>query len=194
MSRRAILLLAVISLAVMACGAAGGILLAQRDAGGGQRAGQGLAPATTGTSPAPTAPAATAPAAPGTTAPPGGTAATTPRATVPTASRPATATAATAAAPPATTGPPTLTARVATRLADGLVIRVDASQPLTEAVLHYGTGGKLDRSAPISGTVRHGTVTLPLADDQIVTLQVTGRTSRGTVVKSNVFTGQPLLS
>ena len=186
MSRRAILVVALLTVLTMAGGVAGGIVLGRVDASR-REAGRDAAPVTTQATPPqavaePSAPTATLPAttpapeaAASTTAPPTTSAAT-----------------ATSAAPPTTVGPPRLVARVATRLAGGVVVRLDASQPLTQAVMRFGTGGTLDQSRPILGTVRHGTVTLPLADDQVVTIQVSGRTSRGVLVRSNVVTGQRL--
>jgi len=198
MSRRAILIVALLTVLTMAGGVAGGILLARVDAGR-REAGQ-AAPATTqAASPTvPTVPETSVPTTtlPATTAAPETTTAPeTATAAAGPASPPAVAASANPAPPPPTpVGPPRLTARVATRLADGLVIRIDASQPLTQAVLHFGTGGKLDQIRRILGTVRHGTVTLPLSDDQIVTMQVSGRTSSGVLVRSNVFKGQRLRS
>jgi len=183
MSRRAILVVALLTVLTMAGGVAGGIVLGRVDASR-REAGRDAAPVTTQA----TLPQAVAePSAPTATPPP----ATTP---APEAAAPPTtsATTATSAAPPTTVGPPRLVARVASRLAGGVVVRLDASQPLTQAVMRFGTGGTLDQSRPILGTVRHGTVTLPLADDQVVTIQVSGRTSRGVLVRSNVVTGQRL--
>jgi len=192
MSRRAILIVALLTVLTMAGGVAGGILLARVDAG--RREAGRAAPATTQAA-SPTVPTVPETSVPTTTLPATTAAPQTTAATASPAPPPAVAASANPAPPPPTpVGPPRLTARVATRLADGLVIRLDASQPLTQAVLRFGTGGRLDRSLRILGTVRHGTITFPLSDDQIVTMQVSGRTSSGVVVRSNVFKGQRLRS
>jgi hypothetical protein len=177
MSKRAALLVALLTVVTMAGGVTGGVLLGRVDAGRRDARAVAAPPSTV----APATSAASATSTPATTQLPGTTAVT--GTIAPTTS---------AAAPPTTTGPPSLSARVARRLTDGLVVRLDASQPLTEAMLRFGTGGRLDQALPISGTVRHGTVRLPLASDEPVRVQVSGRTARGVLVRSNVVAGQRL--
>jgi hypothetical protein len=179
MSRRAILVVALLTVLAMTGGVAGGILVGRVDVGR-QEASRNTAPATTPAAtqvtqaPDPTVVETTVPPTP---VVPGPAPAPTPVASAPT-----------------TTGPPRLTARVAQRLADGIVIRLDASQPLTQAVLRFGVDGRLDQTRGILGTIRHGTITLPLPDDRIVTIQVSGRTASGVVVRSNIIKGQRLPS
>jgi hypothetical protein len=191
MSKRAALLVALLTVVTMAGGVTGGVLLGRVDAG--RRDARAVAAPPSTVALATSAGSATSTAA--TTQLPGTTAATGTIAPTTSVASPTTAAAsATTAAPPTTTGPPSLSARVARRLTDGLVVRLDASQPLTEAVLRFGTGGRLDQALPISGTVRHGTVKLPLASDEPVRVQVNGRTARGVLVRSNVVAGQRLPS
>jgi hypothetical protein len=90
-----------------------------------------------------------------------------------------------------TTGPLVLTARIDARLPDGLLIRLDASQPLHRAVLRWGAGKTLAHTAPIQGTVAHGSVKLPLDGKALVTVQASGTTADGRTVTSNRVSGQP---
>jgi hypothetical protein len=197
MSRRAILVVALLTVLAMTGGVAGGILVGQTDVGR-QEASRNTTLATMQVAPVPdptvvetTVPPTSLPATTAALA----TGATTARTAPPTPVVPGPAPAPTPlASAPTTTGPPRLTARVAQRLADGIVIRLDASQPLTQAVLRFGVDGRLDQTRSILGTIRHGTITLPLPDDRIVTIQVSGRTASGVVVRSNIIKGQRLTS
>jgi hypothetical protein len=105
------------------------------------------------------------------------------------------ASATTAGSPGATTAPtgaPVLTARIDARLPDGLLIRLDASQPLHDVVLRWGSGkNDLKHSTPIQGTVTHGSVKLPLNGKALVTVEASGTTADGQTVTSNRVSGQP---
>jgi hypothetical protein len=103
-------------------------------------------------------------------------------------------TARTAASPGATTsttGPLVLTARIDARLPDGLLIRLDASEPLRRVVLRWGPRKKPAHTTPIQGTVTHGSVKLPLKGKGEVTVEASGRTADGRTVTSNQVTGKP---
>jgi hypothetical protein len=103
----------------------------------------------------------------------------------------ATTTAGSPGATTSTTGPLVLTARIDARLPDGLLIRLDASEPLQRVVLRWGAPKQLAHTTPIQGTVTHGSVKLPLKGKGAVTVEASGRTADGRTVTSNQVTGQP---
>jgi len=78
-----------------------------------------------------------------------------------------------------------LTARIAGRLPDGLLIWLDASEPLRDGVLNWGVGTSLEHADRIVGTITHGSVKLPLDGSAPVTVQASARTADGRLVTSN---------
>jgi hypothetical protein len=103
----------------------------------------------------------------------------------------ATTTAGSPGATTSTTGPLVLTARIDARLPDGLLIRLDASEPLQRVVLRWGAPKKLAHTTPIQGTVTHGSVKLPLKGKGAVAVEASGRTADGRTVTSNQVIGKP---
>jgi hypothetical protein len=183
MSRRSRLVIALLAVMAMMGGAAGGFYLGRLEEA---RKVAVVRPAPANPAPGrviqPIPPGAGDPA----TAPPGA------RAAPPAGRPPAPATTAARPGPTTTTPPPVLTARIAARLPDGLLIGLDASQPLRGAVLRWGFGTRLTHANQIQGTVTHGTVKLPLDGNAPVTVQASGRAADGRTVTSNLVSGRPL--
>jgi len=158
MSRRAIVILAVLAVLAMGAGVAAGILFAHR----------GASPAAADTPTGPTA-------------------------TVPATSRPATSTSSTAGTSTSTTAGLSVRAGVARRFEDGLLIRWQASAPVT-AVLTWGFGTPSGHQVPVPGSSQGGTVKLALArTTRPVTFRVTGRTADGRTASSPAAIGKRLV-
>jgi hypothetical protein len=155
MSKRAIVILAVLAVLAMGAGVAGGVVFAHR----------GAKPLAADT---PAGPAATAT----------------------TGSEPPTSASPTTGSSTSTSAGLAVRAAVAQRFEDGLLIRWQASAPVT-AVLTWGFGAPSGHQVPIPGTADHGTVTLALArTTRPVTFQVSGRTADGRSGSSPAVTGQ----
>ena len=175
MSRRAFLVIAFLAVMTMSGGAGAGVLL-----GRAEDARQVVAVR-------PTTAAAPSPA-------PGGPPSTVPAAAGSPAARPG-------ASPRGATAPAgeraVLTARVARRLPDGLLIWLDASEPLRDGLLHWSAGAGPRHADRIVGTITHGSVELPLGGNAPatgnapVTVQASGRTADGRLVTSNSVSAPP---
>jgi hypothetical protein len=165
MSRRALVVLVVLAVLATAGGVAGGLLLAS-----------------------PPAPPSAAAAAPTTTAEPATTdapAPTTPRST----SAPTTV----ASTGTTTTAALSVRARLVERLEDGLVVRYDASQPVT-AVLAWGFGGPSGNEVPFPGPATRGSVKLALAETTgTISMRVVGRAADGREGVSATLTARRLV-
>jgi hypothetical protein len=164
MSRRALVVLVVLAVLATAGGVAGGLLLA---------------------SPPEPPPAA---AATPTTAEPATTDTLEPATT--SSSTTASSTTATTAT---TTAAVSVRARLVQRLEDGLVVRYDASQPVT-AVLAWGFGGPSGNEVPFPGPSTQGSVKLTLArTTSTISMRVIGRAADGREDVSETLTARRLV-
>jgi hypothetical protein len=84
-------------------------------------------------------------------------------------------------------------ARVAQRLEDGVVVRYDASEPVT-AVLSWGFGGPSGHRLQFPGPAAQGTLKLVLArTDRTVSMRVTGQAADGRSGSSGTLTARRLV-
>jgi hypothetical protein len=84
-------------------------------------------------------------------------------------------------------------ARLVRRLEDGLVVRYDASQPVT-AVLAWGFGGPSGNEAPFPGPSAQGSVKLTLAKTtRAISMRVIGRSADGREGVSGTLTARRLV-
>jgi hypothetical protein len=84
-------------------------------------------------------------------------------------------------------------ARLVRRLEDGLVVRYDASQPVT-AVLAWGFGGPSGNEVPFPGTSAQGSVKLPLPKTiRTISMRVIGRSADGREGVSGTLTARRLV-
>jgi hypothetical protein len=160
MSRRALVVLVVLTVLATGGGVAAGLMIAR--------------------APAPPAEAATA----------------TTAATLPTLA-PEQPTTSSSTAPSSTTSTTlselTVRARLVQRREDGLVVRYDASQPVS-AVLAWGFGGPSGNQVAFPGPSRQGTATLPLArTTRMVSMRVVGRAADGRQGVSGTLTARRLV-
>jgi hypothetical protein len=126
---------------------------------------------------------ATAAAAPTPTSPP----ATTTDTLEPTTSS------STASSSTSTTGGISVQARLVRRLEDGLVVRYDASQPVT-AVLAWGFGGPSGNEVPFPGPSAQGSVKLTLLKTtRTISMRVVGRSADGREGVSGILTARRLV-
>jgi hypothetical protein len=87
----------------------------------------------------------------------------------------------------------TVRARLVERREDGLVVRYDASQPVS-AVLAWGFGGPSGNQVAFPGPSRQGTATLPLArSTRAVSMRVIGRAADGRQGVSGTLTARRLV-
>jgi hypothetical protein len=84
-------------------------------------------------------------------------------------------------------------ARLVRRLEDGLVVRYDASQPVT-AVLAWGFGGPSGNEVPFPGPSAQGSVKLPLPKTiRTISMRVIGRSADGREGVSGTLTARRLV-
>lgn len=84
-------------------------------------------------------------------------------------------------------------ARLLQRLEDGLVVRYDASEPVT-AVLAWGFGGPGGNQLPFPGPAARGTVRLPLAEtSRAIAVRVVGRSADGRQAASGTLVARRLV-
>jgi hypothetical protein len=132
---------------------------------------------------------ARAPAPPPVAAAPAPTAA--PATTEP--AKPATSSSTAPSASTSTTTGLTVQARLVQRLEDGLVVRYDASQPLS-AVLAWGFGGPSGNQLQFPGPAARGTAKLPLAKTtRTISMRVIGRAADGREAVSGTLTARRLV-
>jgi hypothetical protein len=163
MSRRALITLVVLAVLATAGGVAGGLLLARV--------------------PEP----ATAAAAPTTTAAPVTTDTLEPTTTSSSTSS------SSSAGTTTTTTRISVQARLVRRLEDGLVVRYDASQPVT-AVLAWGFGGPSGNEVPFPGPSAQGSVKLTLLKTtRTISMRVVGRSADGREGVSGILTARRLV-
>jgi hypothetical protein len=87
----------------------------------------------------------------------------------------------------------TVRARLVRRQEDGLVVRYDASQPVS-AVLAWGFGGPSGNQLPFPGPATQGTVKLSLGKTtRTVSMRVIGRSADGREGTSGTLTGRRLV-
>jgi hypothetical protein len=96
-------------------------------------------------------------------------------------------------APTSTTTGLTLQAQVVQRLEDGLMVRYQASQPVT-AVLTWGVGAPRGNQVAFAGPAARGTVKLTLTKtNSPVALRVTGRAADGRAASSRTLSARRLI-
>ena len=96
-------------------------------------------------------------------------------------------------APTSTTAGLTLQAQVLQRLEDGLMVRYQASQPVT-AVLTWGVGAPRGNQVAFAGPAAQGTVKLTLTKtNSPVALRVTGRAADGRAASSRTLSARRLI-
>ena len=92
-----------------------------------------------------------------------------------------------------TTGRISVQARLVRRLEDGLVVRYDASQPVT-AVLAWGLGGPSGNEVQFPGPATQGSVRLTLAGTtRTISMRVIGRSADGREGVSGTLTARRLV-
>jgi hypothetical protein len=118
---------------------------------------------------------------------------TLPETTTPPTSEPASSTSSTSSSSTSTTSGLTLQARVAERLEDGVVVRYDASEPVT-AVLSWGFGGPSGHQLQFPGPAAEGSLKLVLArSNRAVSMRVTGQSADGRAGTSDTLTARRLV-
>jgi hypothetical protein len=106
---------------------------------------------------------------------------------------PSTSSSTTAASSTSTTTGISVRARLALRLEDGLVVRYDASQPVT-AVLAWGFGGPSGNEVRFPGPAAQGSVKLTLAKTtRAISMRVIGRSADGREGVSGTLTARRLV-
>ena len=119
---------------------------------------------------------------------------TIPETTVPPTSEPASSTSSTSSSSStSTTAGLSVQARVAQRLEDGIVVRYQASEPVS-AVLQWGLGAPSGNQLRFAGPAAEGSVKLPLTrTTQPVSMQVTGRSADGRTGTSGTLSARRLV-
>jgi hypothetical protein len=116
--------------------------------------------------------------------------------TVPTTTEPALPASSSSTAPSSSTSTTTgltVQARLVQRLEDGLVVRYDASQPVT-AVLVWGFGGPGGNQLQFPGPAARGTAKLALAKTtRAISMRVVGRSADGREAASGTLTARRLV-
>jgi hypothetical protein len=118
---------------------------------------------------------------------------TVPETTTPPTSEPASPSSSTSSSSTSSTAGLTLQARVVDRLEDGVVVRYDASEPVT-AVLGWGFGGPTGHQLRFPGPAAKGTLKLVLArTTRTVSMRVTGQSADGRTGSSDTLTTRRLV-
>ena len=120
---------------------------------------------------------------------------TIPETTAPPTSEPAASTSSTStsSSTTSTTAGLSLQARVAERLEDGIVVRYQASEPVS-AVLQWGLGAPSGNQLRFAGPAAEGSVKLPLTrSTQPVSMQVTGQSADGRTGTSGTLSARRLV-
>jgi hypothetical protein len=119
---------------------------------------------------------------------------TIPETTVPPTSEPASSTSSTSSSSStSTTAGLSVQARVAQRLEDGIVVRYQASEPVS-AVLQWGLGAPSGNQLRFAGPAAEGSVKLPLTrTTQPVSMQVTGQAADGRTGTSGTLSARRLV-
>jgi hypothetical protein len=120
---------------------------------------------------------------------------TIPETTVTATSEPASSTSSTSSSSSttSTTTGVRVQARVAERLEDGVVVRYEASEPIS-AVLQWGFGGPSGHQLQFPGPAAQGSIKLALArTTQSVSMRVTGRSADGRTGTSGTLTARRLV-
>ena len=119
---------------------------------------------------------------------------TIPETTAPVTSEPASSTSSSgSSSTTSTTTGVSVQARVVQRLEDGVVVRYDASEPIS-AVLLWGFGGPSGRQLQFPGPAALGTVKLVLArTPRAVSMRVTGQSADGRTGTSGTLTARRLV-
>ena len=119
---------------------------------------------------------------------------TIPETTVPPTSDPASSTSSTSSSSStSTTAGLSVQARVAQRLEDGIVVRYQASEPVS-AVLQWGLGAPSGNQLRFAGPAAEGSVKLPLTrTTQPVSMQVTGQAADGRTGTSGTLSARRLV-
>jgi hypothetical protein len=119
---------------------------------------------------------------------------TVPETTAPPTSEPASSSSSTSSSTStSTTGGLTLQARVVERLEDGVVVRYDASEPVT-AVLGWGFGGPSGHQLQFPGPAAQGILKLVLArTTRTISMRVTGQSADGRTGSSDILTARRLV-
>jgi hypothetical protein len=121
---------------------------------------------------------------------------TIPETTAPVTSEPASSTSSSSTSSSSTTSTTTgvsLQARVVQRLEDGVVVRYDASEPIS-AVLLWGFSGPSGNQLRFAGPARQSSLKLALArTTRPVSMRVTGQTADGRTGTSGTLTARRLL-
>jgi hypothetical protein len=118
---------------------------------------------------------------------------TIPETTAPPTSEPASSTSSTSSSTTSSTAGLSVQARVAQRLEDGVVVRYDASEPVS-AVLVWGFGGPSGHQLQFPGPAAQGTIKLALARTQrAVSMRVTAQSADGRTGSSGTLTARRLV-
>ena len=119
---------------------------------------------------------------------------TIPETTVPPTSEPASSTSSTSSSSStSTTAGLSVQARVAQRLEDGIVVRYQASEPVS-AVLQWGLGAPSGNQLRFAGPAAEGSVKLPLTrTTRPVSMQVTGQAADGRTGTSGTLSARRLV-
>jgi hypothetical protein len=119
---------------------------------------------------------------------------TIPETTAPPTSEPASSTSSTStSSTTSTTAGLSVQARVAERLEDGIVVRYQASEPVS-AVLQWGLGAPSGNQLRFPGPAAEGSVKLPLTrSTQPVSMQVTGQSADGRTGTSGTLSARRLV-
>jgi hypothetical protein len=119
---------------------------------------------------------------------------TIPETTAPVTSEPASSTSSsTSSSTTSTTGGVIVQARVVQRLEDGVVVRYDASEPIS-AVLLWGFGGPSGHQLQFPGPASQGTLKLTMArTTRAVSMRVTGQSADGGTGTSGILSARRLV-
>ena len=118
---------------------------------------------------------------------------TIPETTAPVTSEPASSTSLAASSTTSTTSGLDLQAQVVERVEDGVLVRYDASEPVT-AVLNWGFGDPTQQQLRFPGPASEGTIKLFLPTTaRAVSMQVAGRSADGRAGSSDTMTARRLV-
>jgi hypothetical protein len=118
---------------------------------------------------------------------------TIPETTAPVTSEPASSTSSADSSTTSTTSGLDLQAQVVERVEDGVLVRYDASEPVT-AVLNWGFGGPTQQQLRFPGPASEGTIKLFLPTTaRAVSMQVAGRSADGRAGSSDTMTARRLV-
>lgn len=118
---------------------------------------------------------------------------TIPETTAPVTSEPASSTSSAASSTTSTTSGLDLQAQVVERVEDGVLVRYDASEPVT-AVLNWGFGDPTQQQLRFPGPASEGTIKLFLPTTaRAVSMQVAGRSADGRAGSSDTMTARRLV-